>query len=78
MNPAVITAIERSESCIIWDLKAVRRLMRVLKLWALNKIPGHVIGAFLKLVLYGRDYHINEMVTKMVTEGKISKYVYRT
>jgi hypothetical protein len=77
MNPAVITAIEKSKSCIVWDLKAVRHLMRVLKLWALNKVPGHVIGAFLKLVLYGRDYHINEMVTKMVTEGKSNLYIAR-
>ncbi|KAJ5747888.1 uncharacterized protein N7511_009584 [Penicillium nucicola] len=76
-DPAIVIAIETGESYIVWDLKAVCHLMRLLKLWALNKVPGHIIGAFLKLILYGRDYHLNEILTKMVTEGKSNVYIAR-
>jgi hypothetical protein len=36
-----------------------------------------MIGAFLTRVLYGGDYHMNEMLTSMVDEGKSAVYITR-
>lgn len=51
---------------LVWDLNGVLHLRRLLVLWAECKVPASDIGLFLVKVLYERDEHLGNRLTRMV------------
>lgn len=70
-------AVQERRLLISWDLKAIHYLRTCLRKWIQDKVPGDAIGAFLVIVLYEQDFHLDYLLTMMVRDGQTQLHIAR-
>ncbi|KXG53745.1 uncharacterized protein PGRI_007950 [Penicillium griseofulvum] len=70
-------AVQQRRLLVSWDLKAIHYLRRCLRTWIQDRVPGDAIGAFLVIVLYEQDFHLDYRLTMMVRDGQSQLHIAR-
>ncbi|KAJ5788299.1 hypothetical protein N7457_003289 [Penicillium paradoxum] len=72
-----LLAVQNRDLLISWDIKAIHYLRQCLRAWVINRVPGDAIGAFLVIVLYEQDFHLDYRLTALVRDGQTQLHIAR-